>query len=232
MWILIVLWIAAFISAAARQLLKKRRQRQFVGLRWSNTVFVNLSPADALAAVSELMQGEHGCRFFSKESGCHVFTRGDQAIREVPSDLDVAWADIPLVIVVGCEAASAETCIGVSFQPRRTVRFSEEASQEFRQLAESEFRAIVNRLEACAGKRGESRRTEECANDENAYAVLHLKPGATWAVVQAAYRNACKQYHPDTLAGQNLPSHLVELAIKQFKEISAAYQTLKSRLCG
>ncbi|MFN0137487.1 MAG: J domain-containing protein [Phycisphaerae bacterium] len=61
----------------------------------------------------------------------------------------------------------------------------------------------------------------------NDYETLGLKIGATWEQVQAAYRDACKKYHPDMLSGQKVPPHLIELAVAKFKEITNAYQRLK-----
>lgn len=48
--------------------------------------------------------------------------------------------------------------------------------------------------------------------------------------VQAAYRDACRKYHPDRFAGRGVEPHLLELAAQRFKEITAAYQRLKEQL--
>jgi DnaJ like chaperone protein len=86
----------------------------------------------------------------------------------------------------------------------------------------------VEGLEDCERLIDEDANTRADSEAE-AYATLNLKPGATWPEVQAAYREACRRYHPDSLAGQGVPPHLVELAVQQFKAITAAYKLLKSR---
>ena len=69
----------------------------------------------------------------------------------------------------------------------------------------------------------------DCSAAQDDYSTLGLKPGATPEQVRAAYRDACRKYHPDHLNGQNVEPHLVELAVQRFKEITAAYQRLKER---
>ena len=73
---------------------------------------------------------------------------------------------------------------------------------------------------------------EEAVGSNADYEQLGLDANATWSEVQAAYRRICKQYHPDTLSSQQLPEHLVELAVAKFKTATDAYQRLRSQMGG
>jgi len=56
---------------------------------------------------------------------------------------------------------------------------------------------------------------------------LGLRPGASWADIQTAYRDAMKVYHPDTLASKNLSPELIKLSARKLQSIRAAYERLK-----
>jgi hypothetical protein len=56
------------------------------------------------------------------------------------------------------------------------------------------------------------------------YEVLGISPGASREEIQAAYRAAAQQYHPDKVA--HLGVELQELARKKFIEIQEAYKAL------
>lgn len=59
------------------------------------------------------------------------------------------------------------------------------------------------------------------------HAVLGVSPGASKQEIQAAYRKAAQQYHPDKVA--HLGPELQELAREKFVEIQAAYEYLMNR---
>ncbi|MGD9730839.1 MAG: DnaJ domain-containing protein [Desulfamplus sp.] len=74
-------------------------------------------------------------------------------------------------------------------------------------------------------KSSEKREAEQKKESEKSpYQILGLTPKATKEEIQAAYRNAVKQYHPDRVA--HLGRELQELANKKFIEIKEAYNTL------
>ncbi len=61
---------------------------------------------------------------------------------------------------------------------------------------------------------------EELKNDKP-WDILHVPHGATWDQIRAAYRAACKQWHPD------LNPHQREKAEAMMKRINAAYTLLE-----
>ncbi len=59
------------------------------------------------------------------------------------------------------------------------------------------------------------------------YEILGVAPGASPEEIQAAYRAAAQQYHPDKVA--HLGDEFQELAQKKFVEIQEAYNTLSQK---
>ncbi|MGL5134180.1 MAG: J domain-containing protein, partial [Planktothrix sp.] len=62
---------------------------------------------------------------------------------------------------------------------------------------------------------------------EKSYKILDLKPGVSLEEVRQAYRHLALIWHPDRYP-QNSPLQIQAEA--QFKEISDAYETLKTHL--
>ncbi len=60
------------------------------------------------------------------------------------------------------------------------------------------------------------------------YEILGVKPGASIEEIQAAYRAAAQQYHPDKVA--HLGDEFQELAQKKFVEIQEAYNFLNDNM--
>ena len=58
------------------------------------------------------------------------------------------------------------------------------------------------------------------------YEILGVDKSASWAEIQAAYKNKAKQYHPDKLS--HLGEEFSTLANEKFLEIQQAYVKLKS----
>lgn len=74
----------------------------------------------------------------------------------------------------------------------------------------------------------DNRRTEKGPDDyKDPYEILGVSPGASPDEVQAAYRSAAQQYHPDKVS--HLGDELQELAQKKFVEIQEAYNTLSQK---
>ena len=63
----------------------------------------------------------------------------------------------------------------------------------------------------------------------HSYEILGLKPGASFAEVQQAYRDVARVWHPDRFPHD---PHLQEEAQAKIREINGAYQQLKSHLSG
>lgn len=58
------------------------------------------------------------------------------------------------------------------------------------------------------------------------YRVLGLERGATKAAVKKAYARLAKDFHPDRVAGKDLPPAFHEFAQERFRRIQQAYETL------
>lgn len=60
------------------------------------------------------------------------------------------------------------------------------------------------------------------------YSVLGLEPGATEKEVRKAYAQMAKLYHPDRIAAKDLPPPFQEFAARQFRDIQAAYDSIRA----
>lgn len=66
------------------------------------------------------------------------------------------------------------------------------------------------------------------SEEEHAYEVLGLSPGATAEEIKKAYRKLSMKYHPDKVG--HLGDEFKKVAEEKMKEINAAYQILKKRM--
>lgn len=76
----------------------------------------------------------------------------------------------------------------------------------------------------------ESRFRTDSANDttiEDPYKVLEISPNATFEEIKTAYKNKCKEYHPDKYA--NAPKRIQEFATNEMAKINSAYNYLRSK---
>ena len=62
---------------------------------------------------------------------------------------------------------------------------------------------------------------------QSALEELGVHANSSWEEVQRAYRNLCKQYHPDTVASKDYPPHIVKLMEEKFKRMTQAYDFLR-----
>ena len=63
---------------------------------------------------------------------------------------------------------------------------------------------------------------------EDAYRVLGVSPDVNDAELKKAYRKLMSENHPDKLAGRGLPESMREMAEQKTREISNAYDVIKS----
>ncbi len=104
------------------------------------------------------------------------------------------------------------------------------------------FLAGLSRLFFKNSKDKSGARSETSSNQENfdkhktakgptasrtPYQILGVKPGASFEEIQAAYRMAAQQYHPDKVV--HLGEEFQELAQKKFVEIQEAYSILTQK---
>lgn len=76
-----------------------------------------------------------------------------------------------------------------------------------------------------AGARGQA---SSAGQLENAYKVLGVSASDSDADIKKAYRKLMSENHPDKLAGRGLPESMREMAEQRTREISHAYDVIKS----
>ncbi len=70
---------------------------------------------------------------------------------------------------------------------------------------------------------------EETKDDSQYYNVLGLEQGASQEEIKNAYRKLSMKFHPDKIAGKDLDEEFIKYAEKRFREITEAYEFLKSK---
>lgn len=223
-----VLAAGILASAGIRAIRNRWKRRWLPGLEWTGSEIVPLMPRKAQDLMVQLLCGYDKATLESANDTSLCFKRGDWSARSV--ERVRPWLELPMAIGMGFTPTPGGTRFYVFFKTPDGVPFDEIVAELFRDCAGIEFAAFVG-LMRNQGERAEVTSSPQSGGTlDAAYAALHLKPGAAWRDVQAAYREACKQYHPDKLSDQK--PHLVELAVREFKRMTAAYQTLKQHLAA
>jgi DnaJ-domain-containing protein 1 len=218
-------------------------------VEWTGRRTIDLPLHTVRRTVAQHMSGGD-CIAVECDDTTDMYKRGDPSVTRVPWERNLRWSEVPVIIGTGFGDDGGKTFFYFKVSALPTVTFSPAGEDFFLRQAQAEFDAIVALLESLTarGASGNGRRRpnhrwypgdEEPQSCQEAppdgsldadLAVLGLKRGASWDEVQAAYRDACRKYHPDRLNGQNVEPHLVELAIQRFKEVTAAYQRLRDRM--
>jgi DnaJ like chaperone protein len=91
----------------------------------------------------------------------------------------------------------------------------------------------VDQLEAMlrgahAGQTGAGRQYASGQQLDDAYKVLGVEPSVSDAELKKAYRRLMSENHPDKLAGRGLPESMRDMAEQRTREISHAYDVVKS----
>jgi DnaJ-domain-containing protein 1 len=92
---------------------------------------------------------------------------------------------------------------------------------------------LVQRIEApeAEGDAEDSGEGDEAlldgATEATPWAVLGLEEGSPWDAVERARRALLQQYHPDRLG--HVPPLVRQLAEREFKRVSEAYDALKTQ---
>lgn len=69
------------------------------------------------------------------------------------------------------------------------------------------------------------RKGPEC---DDPYYILGVSAGVPWHAIREAYLRLAKTYHPDRVAGANLPDEVMDYMDRQLRRINAAYAVLES----
>lgn len=232
----IVSGIADTLVRAINGSARAEPRRTCVDVAWVGRITMPLSPSEAVSALPAILCKRQGCIMRGHVGREQFFARGDHCSTYMPVCMDT-WLTFPMFIDLQYGREDGKTAVDVTFKaPDGYVMFGDDAD-EFYHLAAVELDVMTRYLREWrdAQQRDEADDEAEDEDDEEAgsaedYAALELNPGASWAEVQAAYRESCLRYHPDRLVGQ--PKHLVDLASREFRIRTEAYHRLKERLVG
>jgi len=162
------------------------------------------------------------------EPGQECYFRGDKGITRLPTDRNVAWRDVPILLTVHYRPGTEKSELEFEYAVPKNVRVHADCVAFIGEHWKQEMTTILDALrrDVRAPRVAPEPPADRSAAD---LAVLSLSPGASWPQIQAAYRQACLKYHPDRLQGRGVPPHLIELSVREFRVISDAYQRLKAR---
>ncbi|MEB2812565.1 molecular chaperone DjiA [Campylobacter upsaliensis] len=90
-------------------------------------------------------------------------------------------------------------------------------------IAKSELEAFIESFSRLKSPKKE-------LNENEAYALLELKTGASLSEVKKQYRALAKKYHPDILNANNVSEEELKKGVEQFQKINEAYEFLKKKL--
>ncbi len=74
-----------------------------------------------------------------------------------------------------------------------------------------------------------TRQRQAPPSDDDAYAVLGLKPTASDDEIKKTYRRLVREHHPDTLTGKGMPEEFIDQATKTLAAINSAYDRIAKR---
>ena len=66
----------------------------------------------------------------------------------------------------------------------------------------------------------------------NAHDVLGLQPGCNFEDAKIAYHEMAKMYHPDVVAGANLPPEVTRYMNDMFRQINSAFAQVKAEIAS
>ncbi|WP_270969151.1 molecular chaperone DjiA [Campylobacter upsaliensis] len=92
------------------------------------------------------------------------------------------------------------------------------------------FSIALNELEAFIESLSRLKSPKKELNENEAYALLELKTGASLSEVKKQYRTLAKKYHPDILNANNVSEEELKKGVEQFQKINEAYEFLKKKL--
>lgn len=206
---------------------------------WAHAEWVDYpAPVFRDAVVACFGKGEH--KHLKPEGTLDVYARGDPRVNCVSSSDATRWVDLPGFFSVLVAPIDGKTFVTLEVRVLERVKMCRTVMDRFAASAQSEFDQAIAALKRAAARRQQADSSQQQERQERAapvtpdcltdYAVLGVRPDASFDEVRAAYRDACRKYHPDALTGKNVEPHLVDLAARRFKEVSTAYGRLRDRL--
>lgn len=212
---------------------------RYGGVGWSGSTKSTLPRVVTRRVIHDTLCGNNGfLRIRSSEEADEYF-RGDENITSLPASRSIRWGEVPLFLTARYSPDGAATKIELRFAAPEAVSFDQNCMAFFHEHAEREFDGLLESFRmaaSCASTDGSTAKggngTQRPSGSDSDYSLLGLTRGASWEQVQAAYRDACLKYHPDRLGGQSVPPHLVDLAVREFRARTDAYQRLRASLAA
>ncbi|MBL8880926.1 MAG: J domain-containing protein [Phycisphaerales bacterium] len=204
---------------------------EYVNVAWSSSMSIGLPRVVTRRYVDDFLCKQSGFRRVRSEDGADQYFRGDESITELPAQRKVRWTDVPLLLDVRYHVGGSRCHIELRYAAPESMTFDESAKDTFHHCAKREYQRVFDMLPDGPPPWGEPSPSRPFGpGDDGDLALLGLSRTASWPQIQSAYREACLKFHPDRLRSQNLPAHLVDLAVRQFRDVTDAYQRLKQEL--
>lgn len=171
-----------------------------------------------------------GFTLHSKRRQSSLYQRGDRGITRIPYKRDVRWTEVPIHLIVVYQVYAGVTHVGFCVLGSPSTTFSPSVSGYFDKRAELELDAAIEHLNSGGSQQRSEPKPPSPPSDKTAeedLKLLGLARGFSWEQLQAAYRAACRKYHPDRLVG--VEPDVVKLAQEHFVRVKGAYERLRQR---
>lgn len=216
----------------------------WTAVTWTSRLHVPRTIEITKELLSVLVTSRYGFRPITEYDYTQKFKRGDESIKALPAERDVAWDEFPITLEITYSYDSGKTHVVVRWFSPEDTTFDEEAKNTLYENARIESASWVEELEEflkeCDDEdlgddeedddaSGSSQESKHGSPDD--YEKLSLTSTATWEQVRAAFRTLSRTYHPDMLHCKDLPPEIVKLSEEKFKEVVSAYARIKALHC-
>lgn len=228
-------WLVGAAAGALYQVWRSSNEpKQFNGVGWSGSLTSTLPQIVVRGMLNDIVTAHGGFRRFYVAEHADDYFRGDNKITSLPASRDVRWREVPMFVSVWYAATAAGCNVDIKFAAPPEMTFNEGCLTFFQEHVKREYDEFFELLNNWPATQSRSSPPppdpKPKAERDVDLGLLGLSRDASWDQAQAAYREACKKFHPDRLSGKDLPPELVAMAAKRFTEMTDAYQRLKATM--
>lgn len=226
LFLLFSFFMGALITIACKQAQRSGSRPSSRGPEWSRYLTVPRPMREVQISLREYLLAR-GFRRCGKQGKLFLYRRGNRGIRRLPCQRDVPWRDVPIVLAVGYEKQKGVIHVGMRISGWRATRFDESVEPFFNECAEEEFDGALEFLnrDIKPPKEAPPPPPPRDTTHDDDLKLLGLTRGFSPDQLQAAYRAACRKFHPDRLVG--VPEDVVKLAQEHFVKVQAAYERMR-----